>query len=120
MTTTNKREIVPDKNLIAFCGLYCGACRSYLAGKCPGCKENVKASWCKIRQCCMENNIQSCADCKMIELSQCKKYNNFISKAFGFIFNSDRSACISRIKIVGYDGFALEMANAKKQTIKRK
>ncbi len=120
MTTTNKREIVPDKNLIAFCGLYCGACRSYLAGKCPGCKENVKAAWCKIRQCCMENNLQSCADCKMIELNKCKKYNNFISKAFGFIFNSDRSACVNRIKVLGYDSFALEMANAKNQTIKRK
>ena len=120
MKATNQKEIEVDKSLIAFCGLYCGACRSYLKGKCPGCKDNVKASWCKIRQCCIENKLQSCADCTTIELMECKEYNNFISKAFGYIFNSDRSACINRIKEIGYDDFAAEMANSGRQTIKRK
>jgi len=120
MKVTNQKEIVADKSLIAFCGLYCGACRSYLKGKCPGCKDNVNATWCKVRQCCMENKFQSCADCTTIELMACKKYNNFISKAFGYIFNSDRSACINRIMEIGYADFADEMANNKRQTIKRK
>lgn len=120
MKSTNQLEIVADTNLVAFCGLYCGACRSYLSGKCPGCKENVKATWCKVRNCCLENNLQSCADCKTIELMECRKYNNFISKAFGFLFNSDRSACIAKIREIGYDDFSIEMANSKKQTIKRK
>jgi hypothetical protein len=43
-----------------------------------------------------------------------------MSKAFGYIFNSDRSACFGRIKEIGYDDFAVEMANNKRQTIKRK
>lgn len=120
MKTTSQKEIVADRNLIAYCGLYCGACRSYLNGKCLGCRENVKATWCKLRQCCIDNNLQSCADCKTIEPKDCKKCNNFISKAFGLIFNSDRLACISRIKEIGYDGYAAEMANARRQTIKRK
>ena len=120
MKTTNTKEIIADKNLIAYCGLYCGACRSYVSGKCPGCKENVKATWCKVRTCGMENNFQSCADCTSISLKDCKKYNSFISKAFGFVFNSDRAACIERIKVLGYDGFAVEMAASKKQTIPRK
>jgi hypothetical protein len=120
MKSTNQKEIVADKNLIAFCGLYCGSCRSYLKGKCPGCVDNVKADWCKVRKCCMENKFQSCADCTTIELADCKKYNNFISKAFGYIFNSDRSACIGKIKEIGYDNFSIEMANNKRQTIKRK
>ena len=120
MKSINQKEIVAEKNLVAFCGLYCGACRSYLSEKCPGCKENVKATWCKVRQCCMENNLQSCADCRTIELMECRKYNNFISKAFGFIFNSDRSACIAKIKELGYDGFSIQMANSKRQTIRRK
>jgi hypothetical protein len=120
MNATNSKEIVADKNLIAFCGLYCGSCKSYLSGKCPGCKDNVKASWCKVRQCNMENNFQSCADCTSLELMSCKKYNNFISKAFGVIFNSDRPACIYRIKEVGYSDFAIEMANSKRQSIKRR
>ena len=120
MKSTNQKEIVADKNLIAYCGLYCGSCGSYMKGKCPGCKENVKATWCKTRQCCMENKLQSCADCTTIELMDCRKYNNFISKAFGYIFNSDRAACIAKIKEIGYDGFAIEMASNKRQTIKRK
>ena len=119
MKSTIQKEIIADKNLIAYCGLYCGACGSYLKGNCPGCRENVKATWCKIRQCGIENNFQSCADCTSIELMDCKKYNNFISKAFGIIFNSNRPACIARIKENGYDGFAVEMAQNKRQTIKR-
>jgi hypothetical protein len=119
MKPTIQKEIVADRNLVAFCGLYCGACRSYLKGKCPGCKENVKASWCKVRQCCMENNFQSCADCTTIELLECKKYNNFISKMFGYVFNSDRPACIARIKEIGYDDFPVEMAKYKRQSLKR-
>jgi hypothetical protein len=120
MKDTNLKEIAADKSLIAFCGLYCGACKSYLSGKCPGCKDNVKASWCKVRQCNMENQYQSCADCTKAELMDCKKYNNFISKIFGYAFNSDRSACVKRIKEIGYSDFAVEMANSKRQTIKRK
>lgn len=120
MGTTIEKPIVADKNLIAYCGLYCGACKSYLNGKCPGCHDNVKASWCKIRQCNIENNFKSCADCTSIELMDCKKYNNFFSKVIGFLLKSDRPACISRIKEIGYDEFANEMATNKIQTIKKK
>lgn len=120
METTTQKEIVADKNLIAYCGLYCGACKSYLSGKCPGCHENTKASWCKIRQCNIENHLNSCADCKSIDLLECKKYNNFFSKVIGFILKSDRPACISRIKDIGYEQFANEMAENKTQTIKKK
>jgi hypothetical protein len=119
-TDTKIKEIIADKNLIAYCGLYCGACRSFLTNKCPGCKDNIKASWCKIRDCCIENNFQSCADCGKIELMECKKYNTLISKIIGYVLNSDREACITRIKEFGYDDFAIEMTNNKRQTIKRK
>ena len=120
MKESDIKELVPDKNLIAYCGLYCGACKSYLSGKCPGCKDNIKASWCKVRQCNIENNFRSCADCTSVELMSCKKYNNFISKIFGVVFNSDRAACIGMIKTKGYSDFAVEMAGTKRQTIKRK
>lgn len=120
MRTTSRKEIVADKNLVAFCGLYCGACRSYLSGKCPGCKENIKATWCKVRSCCLENNFSSCADCTVLPLKDCRKHNSFISKIFGLVFNSDRAACIEQIKVIGYDGFALEMTNTRRQTIRRK
>lgn len=50
----------------------------------------------------------------------CKKFNNFISKAFALVFRSDRPACIRRIREIGHESFAIEMANNKRQTIKRK
>jgi hypothetical protein len=119
MSANEQQKIEIDTNLIAYCGLYCGACSSYLKKKCPGCHENTKASWCKVRQCNIENHIQSCADCMTTDLKDCRKYNNFISKSFGFIMNSDRSACIKRISEIGYEGFAIEMSEKRQQSIKR-
>jgi len=114
------KEIVADANLIAFCGLYCGACRRYLLDKCPGCRENEKASWCGVRSCCLENNWNSCADCETVSnVSDCKKYNNFMARLFGFIFRSNRAACIALIKEKGYEDYARYMTENKLQSIKR-
>ena len=114
------KQVVPDKNLIAFCGLYCGACGRYLKESCPGCAKNEKASWCAIRKCCIAHNYKSCADCKeFAEVDDCKKFNSFISKIFGLIFGSNRKGCIDLIKQSGYEAFAKEMAATKRQSIKR-
>ena len=114
------KEIVADTSLIARCGLYCGACTRYLKDKCPGCSENEKASWCKVRSCCNENSFASCADCTQYDdISQCGYLNNFIAKVFGFIFRSDRKACLVAIKNDGYEAFAREMADSGKMSYKR-
>lgn len=113
------KEIINDKNLVAYCGLYCGACGSYLKGKCPGCKENAKATWCKTRTCCIENSYLSCADCNKTNIMECKKFNNFFSRFIGFILRSDRPACIRAIKRMGYEQFASEMAFKKLQSIRK-
>jgi hypothetical protein len=113
-------NIKNDVKFVAFCGLYCASCKKFTDGKCPGCAENTKASWCKIRSCCIENNYASCADCKEFkDPMQCKKFNNIIAKIFGFVFKSDRAACISLIKEKGYNGFASYMSEKGWQTIKR-
>ena len=115
------KKAVNDVNLIAKCGLYCGSCRKYLKDNCPGCLKNEKASWCKVRSCTIIKNISSCADCdEFINPMECKKYNNFMAKLFGFVFNSDRSACIQKIKKIGYEKFALEMSEKEQMTIKEK
>ena len=93
------KTIVPDTQSIAACGLYCGACRKFLAGKCPGCKQNEKATWCKIRSCCQENKFNTCAECP---------------------HDVNRAACIRYIKEHGEQAFAKEMTQRKCQTIKRK
>jgi hypothetical protein len=102
------------------CGLYCGACRKYLNEKCPGCAENTAASWCTVRSCCREQKFASCADCaKFGDIAECSIHNNFIAKAIGFFFNSDRKACIREIKQKGYETFARKMADRKAMTIKK-
>lgn len=113
-------EVKNDPNLIAYCGLYCGACGSFIKGKCLGCQKNEKATWCQIRVCCQNNKYRSCADCKLVgKASDCKKFNNLFSKIFALLFRSDRQACVNLIKELGYDKYAQKMATEKKQSIKR-
>ena len=87
--------------LISKCGLYCGNCKKFKLGKCAGCVENEKASWCKVRTCCLENAYSTCADCTQKNPHKCKSLNSFISSAFSFIFRRDRRASIDFIKSNG-------------------
>ena len=137
------KSIAVDTQNIAACGLYCGACRKFLSEKCPGCKQNEKATWCKIRSCCQENKFNTCAKqnekatwCKIRsccqenkfntcaecshDVKECKLFSNWIGKVFAFLFNSDRPACIRYIKEQGEQVFVEEMTKRKYQTIKRK
>jgi|SRR5690554_236018 len=109
-----------NQSLVAYCGLYCGACNMYIKGKCPGCHLNEKASWCKLRICCMDQHYQSCADCQeFADPNRCKKFNNFMSKVFAFLFKSNRKACINLIKEKGYDEYSKYMDAEQKMTVKR-
>lgn len=109
-----------DENLVSYCGLYCGACPSHLKEKCPGCHENTRATWCKVRSCCLANSHDSCGNCREHDdIKSCSKFNNIISKIFGFIFRSDRHAGIMKIRELGIRGFAKYMAETKRQAIRR-
>jgi hypothetical protein len=110
----------PNIELISFCGLYCGNCGKYKNGKCPGCAKNEKASWCKIRTCCLENNYKSCSDCPDKEREECKKLNNFMGKFFSVVFNSDRLAGLQLIKDEDYSGFAEYMVEHGKVALPRR
>ena len=104
------KAIAVDPELVAYCGLYCGACGAWRKGRCPGCHENEKARWCKVRACCVENRLSSCADClEHDDVRACRWYNNLIARIFGFIFRSDRRGCVLRIKEIGREAFAAEM-----------
>ncbi|HEX2957966.1 MAG TPA: DUF3795 domain-containing protein [Chitinispirillaceae bacterium] len=106
---------------VAYCGLYCGACGAFKKGRCPGCSLNQKASWCKIRSCCIEHSYQTCADCKEYsDPMQCKKFNNFVSKLFALVFKSDRAGCISQIKAKGLEKHAEIMKEMDSMSFKRK
>lgn len=115
------KEIVQDNSLVAYCGLYCGACGSYLKGRCPGCHENAKAGWCNVRSCCGEHHYASCADCKeFTDPNDCKKFNNFFSRVMGSILNSNRHACVLKIRELGVDGYAAFMTERKLQRLPRR
>ena len=114
------KEIVSNPELVAYCGLYCGACKAYLKESCRGCHENRRATWCKVRSCCLSNQYASCADCQDFEdPSACKKFNNLFSKIFALVLRSDRAACIRQLRELGMEGHAQNMAEHKRQTIKR-
>lgn len=103
----NTQPVPVEAELVAHCGLYCGACKSHLRGSCKGCHENVKATWCAVRTCCRERNIATCADCAdFSDPRACRKFNNIVSRFFGLVFRSDRAACIAQIKQLGLAGHA--------------
>jgi hypothetical protein len=107
-----KSEIRQDIGLIAACGLYCGSCNKLRKGKCPGCRDNEKASWCKIRTCCIEKGIDNCSLCKEYpDTKKCSKYNNLVARAIEFVFITDRSLCIEKIKTEGNDKFVQIMSD---------
>lgn len=113
------KEIVADTSLVARCGLYCGACKRYLKGGCPGCTDNVKASWCKVRTCCIEREYASCADCvDFDDPKNCGKYNSVIARLFGVILRSDRRSCIMQIKEHGAEVYAETMAASGAMTLR--
>lgn len=104
---------------VAYCGLYCSECGSFRKGKCAGCYGNEKATWCEIRKCCRTNNYATCADCVIMPLRECKKYNNIFAKVIGFVSRTERSKCIYRIKEVGLEVFAKEMSENKLISMKK-
>ena len=113
------KAITADAGWVAYCGLYCGACGSYLRERCPGCHENAKATWCKVRSCCMDKGYTTCAGCTTFaDPGDCRKFNNFVSKAIGFVLRSDRRACVLQIREKGIMGHAEDMALHERQSIR--
>ncbi|MCX6237005.1 MAG: DUF3795 domain-containing protein [Bacteroidia bacterium] len=110
-----------NNTLISYCGLYCGACPSFKKGRCPGCARNEKASWCKVRKCNIAKGIRSCADCEEYpNTNDCPRFNNFVAKAFGVVFNTDRRKGIAFIKYEGYELYAKNMATLNRVGLKRR
>ena len=113
------KQIVADPELVAYCGLYCGACPRYLKDRCPGCHENSKATWCKIRSCCIEHGYASCADCEeFTDPHDCRKFHNLFSRAIGFVLRSDRRACVYQIRERGREEHAAAMAELGRPSIR--
>ncbi|MFW3145212.1 MAG: DUF3795 domain-containing protein [Thermoplasmatota archaeon] len=113
--------VKPNKDLVAYCGLYCGECGKFKKGRCQGCAGNEKASWCKIRSCCIDHGYHTCADCREFsDPYECKQLNNLMAKAFSLIFGSDRGSALEMIKKNGRQSYAEEMVNIGRMTPRKK
>ena len=113
-------EIVADPQLVAYCGLSCGACPALLKGKCPGCRETTKGSWCKVRTCCLTAAYASCAQCtEHDDPITCRRYTNLFSRLVGFVLRSDRRASLLQLREIGPEAHARCMASAGRPAFKR-
>ena len=107
-------------DLVSACGLFCGACHKYKKGKCPGCRGNEAASWCKIRICIRDKGIADCSGCTdFSDVDQCKKFNTLFARFFSLVFRSDRKAGLERIARIGREAYAGEMDAANQVVLKK-
>ncbi len=114
-------NLVGKSELVAACGIYCGACHRYTKGSCPGCAENTKATWCKIRSCTKEKGYHTCAQCTdFADVQTCRKFNNIFSKFFALVFRSDRKASLALIREIGVEAYSQEMADKNLPVLKRR
>ncbi len=107
--------------LIGCCGLYCVNCSRYKKGKCPGCAEYEKASWCKIRKCCIEKEIANCSACEeYIYPMDCSKYNHFFSRTIEYFSSTNRSLCIEYLRKNSAEEFVNMMNEKGSMSLPRK
>ena len=123
----NQSEQTTDnEELIAYCGLYCKFCPTFISGKCEGCRINslkgsVLYKKCQVKPCCVENGFFTCADCTIYaSTKECKKYNPLLLKIASWVESSDRSKTIEIIKEKGRAKFLAYMTDRKWVVIKTK
>ena len=107
-----------EKNLAAPCGVYCGACRSYLLLKkdlleekgyksgCNGCRiRNKKCSYIK-RDCALirKNEIEFCYECDTFPCSNLKKLDDMYFKRYGV----SQIKNLKRLQAVGFEQWIKE------------
>jgi len=113
-----RRKKMYEKNLVAPCGVYCGACRSYLLLKkdlieergyksgCNGCRiRNKKCSYIK-RDCALirKNEIEFCYECDAFPCSNLKKLDEMYSKRYGV----SQIKNLKRLQEVGFEQWIQE------------
>jgi hypothetical protein len=113
-----------DLSLLAYCGLYCGACSFKIAFEesqrghllsmpakydryksarledCPGCRADNQDGECKIRNCAKERKLVYCGDC---EDFPCRMVADFSSD--GIPHHSEIIANLNAIREMGVDAW---------------
>lgn len=108
-------------DVIGYCGLFCGNCKRFKNGKCIGCLESEKLSWCKIRTCCQGKELAHCARCEEFpDPRKCSVYHSMISRVIEFFSGTDRSVCIACIRDQGEDAFRSMMREKGTMSLSKK
>jgi len=96
-----------NKVMIGYCGLVCSNCWAYRKSKCDGCySEKPMYKNCPVKQCCIEKQYTTCAECtQYVDLRKCKKLNNYVAKIIGFIFRTNKIKNLERIREIGLENF---------------
>ena len=120
----NQKQFHFDTKQISYCGFYCRICPKYVKKQCNGCKgEHAKCAVgykaCKVRPCCIENELSSCADCtQYASVKDCKIYNPLMIRVGEFIARTNRGKGIEMIKEKGEVEFIKFMIDKKWVTMK--
>lgn len=103
------------QNLVAPCGIYCGACPGYHKGTCYGCRSNDTTQkrtgkWgCKIRRCCVdEHKFDFCNRCTEFP---CKLVIRFQKSHVGekrFRYREETVDNLLKIKDIGVENWLKE------------
>lgn len=65
---------------------------------------------CKVKKCCIDRQYTTCAECnEFVNLKECGKLYNLISRFFGFVFRTNRIGNLNRVREVGIDQFQREV-----------
>lgn len=123
----NSRTADADLSLLAYCGLYCGACsfkaaaaennRKHLSNipakydylknmeliECPGCRNDNRCGDCKIKSCAVEKKIAYCGECNEYP---CQLIKNFASD--GIEHHENILKNIDKIRKIGIEQWLLE------------
>jgi hypothetical protein len=74
-----------------------------------------------VRACCEEHSYASCAECtEHPDPKTCRLFDNVIARVFGLVFNSDRRACVLKVRELGTEGFAALMAEQGRHSLPRR
>ena len=106
-----------DKDLVSFCGIYCGACPS-LNKSCLGCRteekrgQKRKSKWgCKIRTCCHnEKNLDFCIECEVYPCKNLSKLKNSHLEDERFDYRHQMFYNLVRIEKIGLEEWLEEQS----------
>ena len=97
-----------DEILIGGCGAYCKTCGEFRGGRCKGCtvgyrsgERDLTKAKCKIKRCCCQKALISCADCH--EYESCETIQSFHGHK-GYKYGKYKQAVLY-IKAHGYAAF---------------